>query len=165
MSKFMLVLLVLIVGCIFWDTSHATGVPFYKTDTFKKWTLQPTDETRNDKDFLGIPRHGWVTNSTYAFSVIGLTADWMTTIDSSQYWLENRQTPTGHYIYETNRWMGERPSRGKINRYFIGQLVINHIINVIDLTHKYKNVYNVVRGYVHYDASRGNVELGATYKW
>ena len=136
-NKFMLVLLVLVIGCIFYDTSRADTTPFYKTDTFKKWTLQPTEKTKNQRDWLGVKRYGLVSYGTYVFSVAGLVADWATTIDGSTHWLTNTPLPDGRYAYE----------------------------NVLDLTYKYKNLYNVVRGYVHYDASRKNVKLGLKYKF
>jgi len=100
-----------------------------------------------EKDVLNLE----VDNHTLAIiSGVLIVADWGTTLD-----IENHDN-----IYEENKVLGRHPSRGKVNTYFVGKLLLHWYLNTNRYTRKYKNLWNGSQIYITGKAVKNNFELG-----
>jgi hypothetical protein len=78
-----------------------------------------------------------------------IIADWGTTLDIERH--DN--------LCETNRLMGRNPTRGTVNKYFIGKLLLHFYINSLK-SKRIRNAWNVTQFYITATAVRGNLQAG-----
>ena len=84
-------------------------------------------------------------------------ADWGQTL--------NIQARTNEGYYEENYVLGENPTRGEINAYFLTVLVGHYLINTLDFTQKFKNYWNTGVIGIQIYAVANNYNLGLKVKF
>ncbi len=83
------------------------------------------------------------------------TASWLVDFGQTRYIAEHPDT----YREDTSSWIiGEHPSVGKVNNYFLGQYVLNYLIS--DRLDKSRGWYVGLLTAIHTEAAIGNVGIG-----
>ena len=113
--------------------------------------MLPWDAQAVERDYLGVP----VGSNALAYAAGGLIlADWSQTVQ-----VENNPS-----VQEDNKYLGKRPSRGDVNRYFIMKLTGHVFVNVFRPLRKLKNFWNIYQIGITFNAVRGNYKLGLRVK-
>lgn len=89
-------------------------------------------------------------------SSIAITADWATTRNGAKHPVPN--------VYETNVFLGRRPTVSKVDNYFLFLLVSNYYITDW-MPKEYRGWYLTFRTVGHGAAAIRNVELGWSMKF
>lgn len=92
----------------------------------------------------------------YTISITSIVLDWGTTLDLVNRYDEN--------YYETNKLLGQRPTRGEVNLFFVGTIGLTHSAAKY-LSHPWDSLFLVSRIYLNGGAALHNLNIGLNFKF